>query len=284
MYIYNRRNCANLLRTLLLAAGLLLCLAVPARAYDFSGTSPVILARPVTRNPKILLIGNSLTARNDLPKMLKNLCRKSGINARVESVTVGGHALSNYLNPNDKKAEAAAKKIKKLLKSEDWDYVVLQDRSYEAIKHPFSMRASIRKWKKVIEKEGAQMVLVMTWAPAEGHASYQEGIAANRDAYQKKVADTYVSLAKKTGAALAPSGIAFTRGLKCLDVNLYVSDKLHPSKAGSYLSACVIYGTLFGKSPEGIASYVSIAGKSAAKSRKICRQLQSLAADVTVRG
>jgi hypothetical protein len=36
--------------------------------------------------------------------------------------------------------------------------------------------------------------------------------------------------------------------------DLYDTDGSHPSLAGSYLAACVLFATLFGESPVGIAS------------------------------
>lgn len=79
------------------------------------------------------------------------------------------------------------------------------------------------------------------------------------DQVQAKVSDVYCSLARQYSCALAPSGIAYVRERKFYpDYDLYASqsDRVHPNLSGSYLSACCIYATLFGKNPENL-SYTS---------------------------
>ncbi|HEY9714113.1 MAG TPA: hypothetical protein V6C72_11620, partial [Chroococcales cyanobacterium] len=41
------------------------------------------------------------------------------------------------------------------------------------------------------------------------------------------------------------------------DINLYGSDGHHANPEGVYLSACVLYARMFGKSPEGAAEKLS---------------------------
>ena len=88
--------------TVVLFSLLLLILTIPASAAGstvfFSGR-PVYQAKPVTNSPRILMIGNSLTYTNNIPAMVQNLCRASGINATVESVTLGGNSLTDDVNP-----------------------------------------------------------------------------------------------------------------------------------------------------------------------------------------
>ena len=76
--------------TVVLFSLLLLIFTIPvsaARSSSFFSERPVYQAKAVTNNPRILMIGNSLTYTNDIPAMLQNLCRASGINATVDSVT-----------------------------------------------------------------------------------------------------------------------------------------------------------------------------------------------------
>jgi len=50
-----------------------------------------------------------------------------------------------------------------------------------------------------------------------------------------------------------PAGLAFARSIvKRPDLELYQSDKRHPSLAGTYLAALTTFAALYGKSPEGI--------------------------------
>ena len=122
--------------TVVLFSLLLLILTIPVSAAGstvfFSGR-PVYQAKPVTNSPRILMIGNSLTYTNNIPAMVQNLCRASGINATVESVTLGGNSLTDDVNPgtgNGSPSLEAKKNVSQQmynkLKYQKWDYVILQ--------------------------------------------------------------------------------------------------------------------------------------------------------------
>ena len=286
-----KRSFTRLLFSLFL---LLFSLSVSAAgSSDFFSGRPVYQATPVTNSPRILMIGNSLTYTNDIPAMLQSLCRASGINATVESVTLGGNSLTDYVNPgtgnglnNSSPAslaagKAASQQMYNKLKNQKWDYVILQGKSDETTQIPDKMAKAVATLCPLIKSAGAQAVLYCTWAPDWKSAVY------DIDQQQTKIANVYYSLAKQYGCALAPSGIAFARERTLYpDLDLYISsgDRLHPGVAGSYLSACCIYSTLFGKSPENINYYPAMQGLSSSASQKIEQNMQSLAADVALRG
>lgn len=77
----------------------------------------------------------------------------------------------------------------------------------------------------------------------------------------KSLLATYLNLARKEKAAVAPVGIAWENCLKRHPgIALYQADGQHPTEAGSYLAACVMYCTLFGKSPLGLPAKLSLKG------------------------
>lgn len=261
--------------------------SVQASTWDFFGALPSTQATAVKKNPKILFVGNSHTYINNVPSMVKNLCSKNGISAKITTVIHGGYSLYNYAYPDksDSTQVKLSKKLKTLLKSKKWDYVILQDYRYGGLKNTAQTRKAVQALRPLIKKSGAQMVFCVTWAPKEGHSDYRNGWASSPNDYLSKKSDLFYALADKYKAALAPSGIAFMRANTLLpEIELYRSDKIHASVAGSYLSACVIYATLFNKSPEGTAYYPTIDGVSRSQSIQIGKKLQALAADVTVRG
>ena len=277
--------------TVVLFSLLLLILTIPASAAGstvfFSGR-PVYQAKPVTNSPRILMIGNSLTYTNNIPAMVQNLCRASGINATIESVTLGGNSLTDDVNPgtgNGYPSLEAKKNVSQQmynkLKYQKWDYVILQGKSDETTAIPDKFKNAVATLAPLIKSAGAQMVLYCTWAPDYKSSAY------NIDQQQMNIANVYYAAARQQGCALAPSGIAFARERTLYpDLDLYYSagDRLHPNVAGSYLSACCIYSTLFGRSAEGISYYPAINGKTSAQSQQIEQNLQSLAADVALRG
>ncbi len=261
--------------------------SVQASTWDFFGALPNTQAKAVKKKPKILFVGNSHTFVNNVPAMVKKLCQKDGISPEITTVVHGSYCLYYYAYPNKNNATQVklSRQLKKLLRSQKWDYVVLQDIRYSGTRKTTETIKAVKALQPLIKKSGAQMVFYMTWAPEAGHVDYRRGWASSPTDYLSKKADLFYALADKYHAALAPSGIAFLRANTLLpEIELYSSDKNHASAAGSYLSACVIYATLFDKSPEGLSYYPTIDGVSRSRSIQIGKKLQAIAADVTVRG
>ncbi len=91
-------------------------------------------------------------------------------------------------------------------------------------------------------KDGAEPVFFMSWAYAD-KPEMTEQLAA---AYDKAGADNR--------AKVVPAGLAFARSIaKRPDVNLYIADKRHPTLAGTYLGACTVLASVYGRSPVGNA-------------------------------
>jgi hypothetical protein len=89
------------------------------------------------------------------------------------------------------------------------------------------------------------MALYLTWA------------RRNAPGAQAAITEAYSSIARETGAVLAPVGVAWEWFLREHDRPiLHDKDNSHPSMAGSYLAACVLFGVLFGESPAGVQSGV----------------------------
>lgn len=259
-----------------------------AGSVNFFNSRPVYQANAVTNNPRILMIGNSLTYTNNIPSMVQKLCRASGINATVDSVTLGGNSLADYVTPGNGNGTPtlAAKKnfshqMYHKLRTQKWDYVILQGKNDETTAIPDKFKQAVATLAPLIKSADAQMVLYCTWAPDWKSATW------NINQQQKKIADVYYSVAKTQGCALIPSGIAFARERTLYPkLDLYISskDRLHPSVTGSYLSACCIYSTLFGKSAENINYYPTIKGKSTTQTKQLEQAMQALATDVALYG
>lgn len=273
------------LKTTVIFLAALMCsllISFPAAAEtNFFKSYPKRLATPKTSNPRILLIGNSLTYYNygshGIQYVLSGLCKKNGINATILDITKGGHLLYKCSAEDDvlhDKIEAAFQ--------QKWDYVVLQGASYETLKYPTEMLNTIENYfKPKIKASGAQMVLYMTWAPDSAIVNYgDDPTTYNRDARQEIITNVYYKLGEHFGCAVAPSGLAVARYKKlypATDLHYSKSDRLHPNCQGTYLSACTIWATLFNKNPYGTAFYPD--GTTSEK----CGYAQSVAADVTTR-
>lgn len=198
---------------------------------------------------KILLIGNSYTWYNNLDQMLENVCASAGVNADVKSITQGGASLSQYAD----KSHRLGRKVYQALRTQKWDYVVLQERHFYPISNPEKFYDAVLKLQPYIEAAGAKTVLFMTWAPASFCKDYKyfQYIVSGRTDYQAKIKEVYESTALEANAIVVPAGLAVLKAEKRQkDVPLLRKDGSHPSYAGSYVTACTIFKTLFPDSPD----------------------------------
>jgi hypothetical protein len=200
----------------------------------------------------VLWIGNSYTHVNDLPKMVGELAKAGGQKTLVSvSETPGGCSLEKHW----KDGKALDK-----IRSRKWDYVVLQDHSLGPIKDREAMFENAKKLDAEIKKQEAKTLLYMTWA------------RANAPENQEKLSKAYLDLGNELKATVVPAGLAWEKALAADKQRaLHQADKSHPTKAGTYLTACVFYGTLFAKSPEGLP------GKCADLSDEEAKKLQAIA-------
>jgi hypothetical protein len=198
---------------------------------------------------RVLFIGNSFTARNDLPGMIAGLAAAQGDTLDHRLISVGGASLRAHWN----KGEAAAE-----IKRGRYDYVVLQEQSTLPVKNAARMHENVRLFDGVIRASGAKTALYLTWARRHTPEA------------QQAITDAYTAIARETGAAVVPAGVAWQKFLAAHDRPvLHDRDGSHPTPAGSYLAACVFLAVLFGRSPIGAGGAVE--GVSAAELKLLQR-------------
>ncbi|WP_375208111.1 hypothetical protein [Hyphococcus sp.] len=197
---------------------------------------------------RILFIGNSLTYFNDLPAVLEQTANHDGvIRAETALVASGGATLAQHW-----KDGAAAE----MIRSGDWDYVVLQEQSQlgariengaRKMDEPEAFYSAAREFDREINNADAQTVFMLTWS----HKDKPEEQALLHEAYE--------SIACELGAVLAPAGAAW-RLLRERNsgIDLYY-DNVHPNFNGTYLSAMVVGMILvpgFPKSGGGVHDFI----------------------------
>jgi hypothetical protein len=193
------------------------------------------------RVTRVLFIGNSYTYFNNLPEIVARLAEAGGA-GRVETrmAAPGGWKLKDHWERGSRA----------VLEGGKWDFVVLQEQSalgtavyvdgLPRVDGDWVFTTFVEKWVEAALAAGAKPVLYLTWAR---EASPGDQAVLNH---------YYLAAAAVHDTMVAPAGIAWDRVRKTSSIGLFAADGSHPSPAGSYLSACVLYATIFGRSPAGL--------------------------------
>lgn len=185
-----------------------------------------------TTSLRVLFIGNSFTARNNVPGLIAQLAEARGKHLEHKLISMGGASLRMHWNKGD---------AQKAMADTHYDYVVLQEQSTLPVKNATRMHENVRLFDEAIKASGAKTALYLTWARQHAPAS------------QKAITDAYTSIGRELGATIIPAGVAWGTVIqKETGPILHDKDGSHPTLAGSYLAACVFLAVLFGENPVGI--------------------------------
>ena len=209
---------------------------------------------PAVRPLRILFSGNSLTESNDLPGIVTRLAMADGQpQPLTRMVAVGGFSLEDHWNQGD---------ARRAIRAGPWDFVVLQQGPSALPESRQLLVAYARRFGDAITKAGARPAMYMVW-PSLSRPSDFGGVS-----------ESYRAAAKAIGAVVLGAGEAWSLTLqRQRGLPLYSSDGLHPTFAGSYLAALVIYQGLFARSPIGLPALGGLPATEA-------RALQDAAFDV----
>jgi hypothetical protein len=209
---------------------------------------------------KVLFIGNSFTARNDLPGLIASLAAAQGKTLEHRLISAGGASLRTHWN--------AGEALKAIQSGGEYDHVVLQEQSTLPVKNAKRMHENVRLFDEAIKAAGARTVLYMTWARQHEPES------------QQVITDANATIGRELGATVVPVGLAWQRFLGKYDHPvLHDKDQSHPTLAGSYLAACVFLAVLFGESPVGLGGELDgLSEKDLALLQKVAWQTCSSAA------
>jgi hypothetical protein len=178
---------------------------------------------------RALFIGNSFTARNDVPALVARLAGSRGKRLEHRLISAGGASLRMHWNRGE--AQDA-------IRAGPWDYVVLQEQSTLPVKNARRMHENVRLFDEAIRGAGARTALYLTWA--RRHAPET----------QRAITEAYTTIGAELGAVVVPAGVAWERLLARDDHPvLHDADGSHPTLAGSYPAACTFHGTLFDERP-----------------------------------
>jgi hypothetical protein len=215
------------------------------------------LARSDRSGVRVLFVGNSLTFKNDLPELVHRL---GGAHTPIfaGSFTAPGWQLRQFAGDHE---------LERLLHDVHWDVVVLQEQSqipsFSADDRAREFTPYVVRLADEARRSGAQPLLFVTWAHRTGDRRNVSG--DTYAAMQQRVVDGYWEAARAASAAVAPVGVAWAEALaRRPQLELWARDGTHPSRAGSYLAACVFSALLTRRSPVGNAY---IAGLESSEAR-----------------
>ena len=234
------------------------------RLISFAAMLVVALAAHAQPAPKVkdagqvrtmLYVGNSFFYFNDSMHSIVLRLVAAGdpenrAQYRATSVTISGsglnwHDLEAYFKPGSGMASYSFTADNKVVFNKfdkPYEAVIMNDCSqcpiHPQLKDPFHEYA--RKHSQTALKHGAKPMFFMTWA-------YQDAPEMTQ-----QLAEQYTIAGNANDALVVPAGLAFAKAIqRDPKINLYNADKRHPSPAGSYLAACVIYAAVHGKNPVG---------------------------------
>lgn len=201
-----------------------------------------------TNQTSVLFIGNSYTHMNDMPKLFESIATAKGQPVYVQKSTKSGASFREHTQRAD---------LYKDIAKNQWDVVVLQGYSRE-LSLPYEVidTATMPYVNQLIDTIRAnnpctKIYFYMTWGYAEGYLERPE-----TDTYLKmteQIAHGYQYMGQILGIPLVPAGRVWQDiRTQHPDIELYDADRAHPSKNGSYATACAFYAAIFDESPEGV--------------------------------
>jgi hypothetical protein len=193
---------------------------------------------------RVLFVGNSLTAENDLPAAVTRIAAEAG-RRPVETRTIapGGVSLEEHW---------ASTGAREALAEESWDAVVLQQGPSSLPESRAHLVSWAKRWAEEARAHGARPALLTVWPEEERVSALPDVIAS------------YAAAAEASGAVLLPAGAAWRAAWRRdPGLALYGSDGFHASELGTELAALVVYAGLTGASPESLPLDDSVSADTA---------------------
>ena len=222
---------------------------------------------------RVLFLGNSLLGistsySNDIPGILATLAANLGDSFSYTRIANSGWLLADHAT------NAASTN---LINSGNFDLVVLQEKS-DTPSLPTDrntiMFPACRTLNGMITNHAKRTMFYETWGQINGDpnsncnsydipAQFKVCNYPSFDSFLSMniaIRKAYAMIGAELGAAISPAGLAWARvRTERTNLNLYILDDgygdRHPNSYGAYLTACVFYSAIFGRSPEGSTYY-----------------------------
>lgn len=207
-----------------------------AAAGCSDATSPIRL--PEGR--RVLFIGNSLTTWNDMPAMVEAFAIETNVEPPFVGylLTADGYSLADHWYEGSQQ----------IIRQAEWDIVIMQQGPSAVPENRVMLRQYAANFAGEIRAVGALPAMLSVW-PAE---SRMYDFPAAIESYRLAAEDV-------NGLFLPAAGAWIEAWNRDPSLRLY-SDDIHPSMEGSYLTALVIFGRLYERSPIGLPTAMELTG------------------------
>lgn len=200
---------------------------------------------------KVYFVGNSYTHYNNMPVMFRDFAAAKGDTVVYGMSAPGGYTFQQHCTDATTLAGIA---------SQAWDIVVLQEQSQRPAFPPAQVATDVypyaRRLDSIIHANDTctQTMFMMTWGRRNGDAMncgfYP--VVCTYAGMQGRLRESYMQMAQDNNAIVAPMGAAWKIIIDSFPaIDLFVADSSHPSVAGSYLQACVMYASVFHRPASG---------------------------------
>lgn len=217
-----------------------------------------VLVPKVPGSVRILSMNNSLIDRNDQPSIFNELAQQMGKDAVWTKHTLLGQSLLTHYNEGEDDAPDGTPSARKMVRSQPWTHIILQEQSATPRTNLTEFRSSVRMWKEYIRAHcpnpNAVIIVPMNWAYSDDWSRFETD---SRTLYEN-----YQAVAREQGVTLCPVSEAYTRYFKAegeQQTMLLYTDNRHPSLKASYMAACMEYALIYNEpisaityKPEGL--------------------------------
>ena len=218
----------------------------------------------ISQTYEVLFLGNSYTGNNNLPDKVLQLAVSGGDSLIYDAYTPGGAQFMTHSTNTTSLNKIA---------SDDWDFLVLQGQSQEVSWSDAQMATDVYPYAAVLNdsiksnNECTETLFYMTWGRRYGDAMNCLGWppVCTFEGMTARLRHGYLTLTADNEATVAPAGAAWRNSIEA-DSNLvlHAGDNSRPNTAGTYLTACVFYASIFRKSPVGLSYTAGLSPTDAA--------------------
>jgi hypothetical protein len=235
----------------------------------------VIFTNLLHAQTRVLFIGNSYTAVNNLPQLTADCALSigfAGMPLEVASSTPGGTTFQTHTTNASSQA---------LINEGNWDYVVLQEQSQlpsfpdsQVATDCFPFAAQLNN--QILSVDSCtETVFYMTWGRQNGDAgncAFWPPVCTY-EGMDSLLNLRYRQMAIANDAILSPVGALWNYIRNTYpEINLYAADGSHPSLEGSYAAACSMIAVMLRTDPY-LITYTSTLDPIVAEKIKLAAQV-----------